>query len=137
MWPYSLLLAIVPALLPITVSGATCPMLPSVKTANTGGGGTQNSDWWPNNLNLAILRQANAANNPYKPQFDYAQAFKSLDYQALKDDLRKLMTDSQEWWPADYGNYGPFFMRLAWHSAGTYRAVDGRGGAGGGERFNK
>jgi catalase-peroxidase len=133
MWTHSFLLAAVAAILSAPVLGATCPMLPSVKMANIGGGGTQNSDWWPNQLSLAILRQSNAANNPYKPGFDYAQAFKSLDYKALKDDLHNLMTDSQDWWPADYGNYGPFFMRLAWHSAGTYRVTDGRGGAGGGK----
>lgn len=108
-------------------------MLPSVKTANIAGGGTQITDLWPNQLSLAILRQSNVGNNPYKPWFDYAQAFKSLDYQGLKADLRKLMTDSQDWWPADYGNYGPFFMRLSWHSAGTYRVTDGRGGGGAGK----
>jgi catalase-peroxidase len=107
-------------------------MLPSVKTANVGGGGTQIQDLWPNQLSLAILRQSNPGNSPYKAWFDYAQAFKSLDYQSLKADLTKLMTDSQDWWPADYGNYGPFFIRLSWHSAGTYRVTDGRGGGGAG-----
>jgi len=95
-----------------------------------------NRDWWPNQLNLAILRQHSALSNPMGTAFDYRQAFASLDYAALKADLAKLMTDSQDWWPADYGHYGPFFIRLAWHSAGTYRTGDGRGGAGAGmQRF--
>lgn len=131
----SVILAVVPALLMSTVSGATCPFLPSPKTANVGGGGTQNQDLWPNQLSLAILRQTNPLNSPYKAWFDYAQAFKSLDYQGLKSDLKKLMTESQDWWPADYGNYGPFFIRLSWHAAGTYRATDGRGGGGEGKFF--
>ncbi|QDS71219.1 hypothetical protein FKW77_010397 [Venturia effusa] len=109
-------------------------MLPNVKTANVGGGGTQNEDLWPNQLSLAILRQSNPNSNPYKAYWDYAQAFKTLDYKGLKADLKKLMTDSQDWWPADYGNYGGFFIRLAWHAAGTYRVTDGRGGAGGGQQ---
>lgn len=135
MWTHSFILAVVPALLSSSVSGATCPMLPNVRTANVGGGGTHNEDLWPNQLSLAILRQSNPRNNPYNSWFDYAQAFKSLDYQALKADLKALMTDSQDWWPADYGNYGPFFIRLCWHSAGTYRVTDGRGGGGAGEVF--
>lgn len=81
------------------------------------------------------MRQTNPLNSPYKAWFDYAQAFKSLDYQGLKSDLKKLMTESQDWWPADYGNYGPFFIRLSWHAAGTYRATDGRGGGGEGKFF--
>jgi catalase-peroxidase len=95
-----------------------------------------NRDWWPNQLNLQVLHQNSAKSNPMGLAFDYADAFKTLDMEALKKDLRDLMTDSQEWWPADYGHYGPFFIRMAWHSAGTYRVSDGRGGAGyGTQRF--
>ena len=95
-----------------------------------------NRDWWPNQLNLSILHQNAPASNPMDVDFDYAEAFKSLDLTALKADLTALMTDSQDWWPADYGHYGPFFIRMAWHSAGTYRTGDGRGGAGNGtQRF--
>ena len=102
----------------------------------TGGGGTQNRDWWPNALNLGILRQHSSLSDPMDPGFSYAEEFKKLDLAALKQDLTDLMTDSQEWWPADYGHYGPFFIRMAWHSAGTYRVGDGRGGAGAGtQRF--
>ena len=100
------------------------------------GGGTSNHDWWPNQLRLNILRQHSALSNPMDPDFDYAKEFKSLDLDAIKKDLYDLMTDSQDWWPADYGHYGPFFIRMAWHSAGTYRIADGRGGAGSGtQRF--
>lgn len=100
------------------------------------GGGTKNRDWWPNQLNLGILRQNSALSNPMDKDFNYAEEFKKLDLNALKKDLFDLMTDSQEWWPADYGHYGPFFIRMAWHSAGTYRVGDGRGGAGSGtQRF--
>ncbi len=100
------------------------------------GGGTSNRDWWPNQLKLNILRQHSALSNPMGEQFDYAEAFKSLDLDAVKKDLFELMTNSQDWWPADYGHYGPFFIRMAWHSAGTYRIADGRGGAGSGsQRF--
>ncbi len=88
-----------------------------------------NKDWWPNQLNLRMLHQNSALSNPMQPEFDYAEAFGKLDYAALKADLTALMTDSQAWWPADYGHYGPFFIRMAWHSAGTYRTADGRGGA--------
>ncbi|MBN2807127.1 MAG: catalase/peroxidase HPI [Prolixibacteraceae bacterium] len=98
------------------------------------GSGTKNRDWWPNQLNLNILRQHSELSNPMGKDFDYAKAFGELDYQALKNDLKKLMTDSQDWWPADFGHYGPFFIRMAWHSAGTYRTADGRGGAGGGQQ---
>ena len=98
------------------------------------GGGTTNRDWWPNQLNLKILHQHSSLSDPLDEGFDYAQAFKSLDFQALKQDLRALMTDSQDWWPADFGHYGPLFIRMAWHSAGTYRTADGRGGAGSGQQ---
>ena len=95
-----------------------------------------NRDWWPNQLNLRILHQNSSLSNPMGTQFSYAEAFTGLDYDALKADLTALMTDSQDWWPADYGHYGPFFIRMAWHSAGTYRTGDGRGGAGyGTQRF--
>ncbi len=99
-------------------------------------GGRSNRDWWPNRLNLDILRQHSAKSNPMGADFDYAEEFKSLDLNAVKKDLRALMTDSQDWWPADYGHYGPMFIRMAWHSAGTYRTGDGRGGGGtGNQRF--
>jgi catalase-peroxidase len=100
------------------------------------GGGTQNQDWWPNQLNLNVLRQHSNLSNPLGEDFNYAEAFKSVDYAALKQDIMDVMTTSQDWWPADYGHYGPFFIRMAWHSAGTYRTSDGRGGAGAGmQRF--
>ncbi len=98
------------------------------------GGAMQNQDWWPNRLNLKILRQNSPLSNPMGEDFDYAEAFKSIDYMALKKDLNDLMTDSQDWWPADFGHYGGLFIRMAWHSAGTYRIGDGRGGAGGGQQ---
>lgn len=98
--------------------------------------GTGNRDWWPNRLPLEILRQQPAESNPMDEEFDYAAEFERLDLEAVRDDLAKLMTDSQEWWPADYGHYGPLFIRMAWHSAGTYRVTDGRGGGGSGsQRF--
>lgn len=100
------------------------------------GAGPRNRDWWPNQLNLSILRQHASPSNPMGESFNYAEAFKSLDLAAVKKDLFELMTTSQDWWPADYGHYGPFFIRMAWHSAGTYRIADGRGGAGSGtQRF--
>ncbi|MCV2872900.1 catalase/peroxidase HPI [Defluviimonas sp. WL0050] len=103
---------------------------------HTVAGGRSNKDWWPNQLNLKILHQHSAKSNPMGADFDYAEAFKSLDLDALKQDLYALMTESQDWWPADYGHYGPLFIRMAWHSAGTYRTGDGRGGGGtGAQRF--
>jgi catalase-peroxidase len=97
-------------------------------------GGTTNRDWWPNQLRLDLLHQHSIKSNPMGEDFDYAKEFASLDYAALKKDLAALMTDSQEWWPADFGHYGPLFVRMAWHSAGTYRTGDGRGGGGRGQQ---
>ena len=94
------------------------------------GSGTSNRDWWPNQLNLKILHQHSSLSNPMGEEFNYADEFKKLDLEALKQDLYALMTDSQDWWPADYGHYGGLFIRMAWHSAGTYRMGDGRGGGG-------
>lgn len=109
------------------MSEGKCPIR---RFANTGGGGVSNNDWWPEALPLNILRQHNATSNPLGSDFDYAAAFKTLDYEGIKKDLRDLMTDSQEWWPADFGHYGGLFVRMAWHAAGTYRVFDGRGGGG-------
>ena len=112
-----------------------CPVTGMTKKA-IAGGGTSNREWWPNQLNLKILHQHSALSNPLGEDFDYAKEFKSLDLAALKKDLFALMTDSQDWWPADYGHYGPLFIRMAWHSAGTYRVGDGRGGGNtGNQRF--
>ncbi len=112
-----------------------CPFLGG-SLKQSAGTGTKNQDWWPNRLNLNILRQNSNLSNPMGEDFDYAKEFSSLDLAAIKKDLYDLMTDSQDWWPADYGHYGPFFIRMAWHSAGTYRIADGRGGAGSGtQRF--
>ena len=112
-----------------------CPFL-SGTVKHTSGGGVKNRDWWPNELKLNILRQHATKSNPMGADFNYAEAFKSLDYDAIKKDLKDFMTDSQEWWPADYGHYGGLMIRMAWHSAGTYRVGDGRGGAGSGnQRF--
>ena len=111
-----------------------CPVMHGAAT--TGIMGTTNSDWWPNQLNLNILRQHDQKSNPLGEDFDYRDEFLKIDYKALKDDLYALMTDSQSWWPADYGHYGPFFIRMTWHAAGTYRTGDGRGGGGtGAQRF--
>lgn len=104
------------------------------KKVNVAGNGTQNKDWWPNQLKVGILRQHSSLSDPMDKGFNYAEAFKSLDLAALKQDLHALMTDSQDWWPADFGHYGPLFIRMAWHSAGTYRIADGRGGAGAGQQ---
>ncbi len=112
-----------------------CPFMHG-ESKQIAGGGTTNRDWWPNALKLSILRQNAPMANPLGSSFKYADHFKTLDYDALKNDLYALMTDSQDWWPADYGHYGPFFIRMAWHSAGTYRVTDGRGGGGSGsQRF--
>lgn len=113
-----------------------CPFHNGSMKHNVGGGGTRNNNWWPKQLKLNILRQNSALSNPSDPDFNYAEAFKSLDLEAVKSDLHALMTDSQDWWPADFGHYGGLFIRMAWHSAGTYRVGDGRGGAGAGlQRF--
>jgi catalase-peroxidase len=113
-----------------------CPFHNGSMKHNVGGGGTRNRDWWPNQLKLNILRQHASLSSPMGEDFNYAEAFKSLDLAAVKKDLHVLMTDSQDWWPADFGHYGGLFIRMAWHSAGTYRVGDGRGGAGAGlQRF--
>ncbi|MCE8011808.1 catalase/peroxidase HPI [Billgrantia desiderata] len=119
----------------IDSSAGKCPVMHGARTKK-GDTGNSNQDWWPNQLNLNILHQHAPKSNPLGEAFDYADAFKSLDLPAVKQDLEALMTDSQEWWPADYGHYGPLFIRMAWHSAGSYRVGDGRGGAGTGtQRF--
>lgn len=112
-----------------------CPFLSGTQK-KTAGGGTNNRDWWPNELKLNILRQQGSKSNPLGEDFNYAEAFNSINYAELKQDVINLMTDSKDWWPADYGHYGPFMIRMAWHSAGTYRVGDGRGGAASGtQRF--
>jgi len=103
---------------------AKCPF------EHAAGGGTSNRDWWPNQLRLDLLHQHSSKSDPMGEDFDYSKEFASLDFAALKKDLAALMTDSQDWWPADFGHYGPLFIRMAWHSAGTYRVGDGRGGGG-------
>lgn len=116
-------------------NGSKCPFSGGM-LKKSAGGGTSNRDWWPNQLKLNILRQHSSLSNPMGEDFNYAEAFKSLDLVALKQDIYEVMTNSQDWWPADYGHYGPFFIRMAWHSAGTYRIADGRGGGGSGtQRF--
>jgi catalase-peroxidase len=118
-----------------TENAGKCPVMHAA-TTNARAGGTSNQDWWPNQLNLKILSQNTPTTDPMGAEFNYADAFKSLDLDAIKKDISALMTDSQDWWPADYGHYGPFFVRMAWHSAGTYRTADGRGGAAtGNQRF--
>ena len=112
------------------IDNSKCPFPAGASTAANRG--TTNSTWWPNQLNIKVLHNNPAAGVPMDPDFDYAEAFASLDLDAVVGDLTELMTNSQEWWPADYGHYGPFFIRMAWHSAGTYRIQDGRGGAGAG-----
>ena len=112
-----------------------CPVMHGAVTTNSASG-TSNREWWPNQLNISILHQHDQKSNPMGANFNYREEFKSLDYEALKRDLHDLMTDSQDWWPADYGHYGPFFIRMTWHAAGTYRSGDGRGGGGtGAQRF--
>ncbi|MFC4231646.1 catalase/peroxidase HPI [Parasediminibacterium paludis] len=119
-----------------TSSDAKCPFIHGAAPKQTAGTGTSNRDWWPNQLKLNVLRQHSALSNPMPSSFNYAAEFKTLDLAAVKQDLFDLMTNSQDWWPADFGHYGPFFIRMAWHSAGTYRIQDGRGGAGMGlQRF--
>jgi catalase-peroxidase len=116
--------------------GGKCPFSGGNSAKKSAGAGTRNNDWWPNQLKLNILRQHSSLSNPMGEAFNYAEAFKSVDLAALKKDIHEVMTTSQDWWPADYGNYGPLFIRMAWHSAGTYRTGDGRGGAGSGtQRF--
>ena len=111
-----------------------CPVTGATGKHSIGDSGTKNRDWWPNQLKLNILRQHSSKSDPMGEEFNYIKEFKSLDLKAIKNDLHKLMTDSQDWWPADFGHYGPFFIRMAWHGAGTYRTGDGRGGAGAGQQ---
>ncbi|MHA4844632.1 catalase/peroxidase HPI [Flavitalea antarctica] len=111
-----------------------CPFHNGKLKENVGGGGTRNRDWWPDQLKINILRQHSSLSNPMGENFNYAEEFKTLDLDAVKKDLHVLMTDSQDWWPADFGHYGPLFIRMAWHSAGTYRVTDGRGGGGAGQQ---
>lgn len=114
-------------------SESKCPF-PHGQMKQTSGTGTSVKDWWPNRLNVGVLRQHSKLSNPMAEEFNYAEEFKTLDLEELKKDLHKLMNDSQDWWPADFGHYGPLFIRMAWHSAGTYRVFDGRGGGGGGQQ---
>src|SRR6184192_3491502 len=112
---------------PVSAREGKCPITGKIAARTS-------RDWWPNQLNLAVLHQHSALSNPMGEAFDYAKEFESLDLDAVIEDLHALMTDSQDWWPADYGHYGPLFIRMAWHSAGTYRIGDGRGGAGSGQQ---
>ncbi|MFN9576639.1 MAG: peroxidase family protein, partial [Gemmatimonadota bacterium] len=119
---------------PSSGSAGKCPVMHGTSPAKAGG--RSNRDWWPNQLNLAMLHQNPPAGNPLGADFDYAREFSTLDLDAVVADLHVVMTDSKPWWPADWGHYGPFFIRMAWHAAGTYRTADGRGGAGNGsQRF--
>ncbi|MCZ6590721.1 MAG: catalase-peroxidase, partial [Alphaproteobacteria bacterium] len=114
-------------------TASKCPVMGATHQAV---GGTANQHWWPNQLNLGVLRQNHPQADPNGEEFDYAEEFKSLDFEALAKDVDALMTQSQDWWPADYGHYGPLFIRMTWHAAGTYRIADGRGGGGSGaQRF--
>lgn len=116
----------------LIVCAATAATVPSMAAPQ---GAPQSAQfWWPDHLDLSPLRQHDARSNPLGEDFDYAKAFATLDLQAVKDDIKKTLTTSQDWWPADYGNYGPFFIRMAWHGAGTYRTFDGRGGADGADQ---
>ena len=110
-----------------------CPALGGAYK-HTAAAAQSNGDWWPNQLNLNLLHQNSSLSDPMGEDFNYADEFNKLDLDALKQDIEAVMTTSQDWWPADYGHYGPLFIRMTWHSAGTYRTLDGRGGAGGGQQ---
>ena len=119
--------------IPLLVAVAMLAVVPS-SPASAQGEPKSNQFWWPENLSLSALRDHGAESNPMGDDFNYAEAFASLDLNAVKKDIESVLKTSQDWWPADYGHYGPFFIRMAWHSAGTYRVSDGRGGAGGGQQ---